>query len=135
MTAEELLAEVKALGVTVQVGGDVLQFRPGSRIPPPLVEELRAHKPELLELVCLQGWPPESLDCVRRFRQPHARLLPFIGRAVVTPQGRGKLLQVFTDLAAVALDREPDRAVFFLPSDLRPPGLAGRTGEPFEAVN
>jgi hypothetical protein len=135
MTAEELLAEVQALGVAVHADGDVLRFRPGSAIPPTLVEELRAHKPELLELVCLQGWPPESLDWVRRFRQPQARLFPFIGRAVVTPKGGGRLLQVFADMAAVVLDQEPDRAVFFLPSDIRPPGLAHLPGEPFETAS
>ena len=51
-------------------------------------------------------WPPESLDALRRFGQPHARLFPFLGRKVWTPEGAGTLLQVFADHVLVLLDSE-----------------------------
>jgi hypothetical protein len=135
MDAVELLEELTARHFRVEADGESLRVvGPRGSLSPDLDEEIRENKRELLVLAPLQGWPPESLDCVRRFRQPHARLFPFLGRAVITPQGRGMLLQVFTDLAAVALDQEPRRAVFFLPSDIRPPGLAVTPSAPFEAV-
>ena len=43
------------------------------------------------------AWPPASLDAERRFGQPHAKLFPFIGRKVRTPNGAGVLIQVFAD--------------------------------------
>jgi hypothetical protein len=134
VTAAEVLAELLSRRVELAVVGDRLRFRPVQAVTADLLAELREHKAEVVELVTLQCWPEESLDSVRRFRQPHARLFPFLGRAVATPQGPGKLLGVFADMAAVALDTEPARAVFFLPSDIRPPGLAHLPGEPFEAV-
>jgi hypothetical protein len=135
MSAEELLAEVDALGVTVRLDGDILRLRPGSAVPPGLVEALRAHKPELLELVLLRGWPEASRDAVRRFQVPEARLYPFLGEAVATRQGPGRLLQVFSDRAAVALDSDPGHVVYLLPSEVRPPGMAADPGVPFEAVH
>lgn len=135
MNAEELLAEVEALGVTVQSDGDHLRLRPGSAVPPALVEKIRAHKLELLELLGLRGWPETSRDCVRRFGQPHARLFPFLGRPVATPRGPGRLIQVFRDRAGVALDSDPDRVVYLLPSEVRPPEVVVDPGAPFEAVH
>lgn len=135
MSPDELLAEVQALGVSVRADGDVLRFQPASSLPPKLVEELRAHKPELLELVSLRNWPKASRDSVRRFGRPEARLYPFLGKQVATPLGHGRLEQAFPDRAAVALDTDPRRLVYVLPSEVRPPGLAHPPGEPFEAVN
>ena len=37
-----------------------------------------------------RDWPVESLDAVRRFGQPHAKLFPFIGRKVRTPANRDR---------------------------------------------
>lgn len=124
MTAEELLAEVEALGVIVTLDREELVLRPRSRLSPELVDRLREHKPELLDLVELRSWPAESQDAVRRFGQPCARLYPFIGRTILTPWGPGRLLQVFSERATVALATTPGRASFFPPSDLRPPGVA-----------
>lgn len=124
MTAEELLAEVESLGVVVTLDHRDLVLRPKSRLTPQLVERLRTHKPELLDLLELRTWPEASRDAVRRFGQSCARLYPFIGREVETPQGRGRLLQVLQERATVVLDVEPDRAKFFIPSEVRPPGVA-----------
>ena len=125
MRPEELLAEVEALGVVVTLDRQELVLRPKSRLTPELVEQLRAHRVELLEIVELRGWPDASRDAVRSFGHPCARLYPFLGRTIQTPQGPGRLLQVFPERATVVLDREPKRARFFLPSELRPPGVAG----------
>lgn len=135
MNAEDLLAEVEELGVTVDVDGDLLRFRPGSVIPPRLVEALRVHKPELLEIVSLRGWPQASHDAVRQSRAPEARLYPFVGKAVATPDGPGRLLAVFSDRAGVALDTEPERVAFLLPSEVLPPDLNPQPCRPFEAVH
>lgn len=128
MKAEELLAEVEALGVVVTLDPPDLVLRPKSRLTPQLVDQIRAHKPELLDLVELRSWPQASRDAVRRFGQSCARLYPFIGREVQTPLGRGRLLQVFHERATVVLDVEPSRASFFLPSEVRPPGVAVAPG-------
>lgn len=135
ITAEGLLAEVEALGVTVDLDGDVLTFRPGSVIPPHLVEELRGHKPELLELVTLRGWPEASRAAVRRHRRPEARLYPLVGHEVETPEGDGRLVAVFPDRAAVTLDYAPDRLVYLLPSEVLPQYFEDAPGQPFEAVH
>ena len=135
MNAEELLAEVEALGVTVHRDGDVLSLRPGSAVPPALVEELRAHKAELLELVDLRGWPEASRECVREFRLPEARLYPFLGNTVATPEGCGRLLEVLPGRAAVELDSEAGRVVFLLPSEVEPPGVAADPDHLSEAVH
>lgn len=123
MTAEELLAEVEALGVAVTLDRHELVLRPKSRLTPELVESLRAHKAELLDLVELQSWPEASREAVRLYRAPYARLYPFLGRTIQTPRGPGRLLQVFPERATVVLDDYPERASFFLPSELRPPGV------------
>jgi hypothetical protein len=99
------------------------------------VEELRAHKPELVELVALRGWPVASRECVRQFGRPEARLYPFLGKAVATPRGPGRLLQVFHDRAAMALDSAPGRVVYLLPSEVWPPGMAADPESPFETVH
>lgn len=71
-------------------------------------------------------WPPECLAAERLYHQPpvlvapHARLYPLIGRKVATPQGPGKLLQVFSDRAAVVLDADQGRVAFLAPEEIRP---------------
>jgi hypothetical protein len=67
-----------------------------------------------------QSWPPESLDAERRFAQPHAKLFPFLGRKVRTPDGPGTLLQVFADRVTVVLDSELHRCSFFAPGAIEP---------------
>lgn len=66
------------------------------------------------------SWSARSLDAERRFRQPHARLFPFLGRKVRTPAGPGTLLQVFGDRVTVLLDSELSKCVFFRPTEIEP---------------
>jgi hypothetical protein len=67
-----------------------------------------------------RDWPVESLDAVRRFGQPHAKLFPFIGRKVRTPAGPGTLLQVFSERVTVVLDSELSRCSVFQPGEIEP---------------
>ncbi|HVT16280.1 MAG TPA: hypothetical protein VHQ90_08915 [Thermoanaerobaculia bacterium] len=103
MHVEAILAELETRGVELRAAGDRLQFRPVEAVPPELVEEIRAHKAELLRRLppgavfsCFdrKGWPPESIDAEQRFGQWHARLYPFLGKTVATPAGPGRLVQV-----------------------------------------
>lgn len=130
MNAEELLAEVEALGVAVSLDREGILLRPRSLLTPELIEALRAHKEALRGLVELRGWPEASREAVRSFGLPHARLYPFIGRTVTTPDGPGTLLQVFSERAAVLFDDGAERRVFhYLPSELTPPtGAAAGAG-------
>ena len=65
-------------------------------------------------------WPPESLQYEARFSQPHAKLFPFLGRKVRTPNGPGTLVQVFADRVTVLLDAELSRCSFFPPIQIEP---------------
>lgn len=125
MNAEELLAEIEELGVAVTLERDGVLLRPGSRLTPELIDALRSCKGELRELIELRAWPESSRESVRSFGVPHARLYPFIGRTVATPDGPGTLLQVFSERATVQFDgREDRRVAHFLPSELAPPSVA-----------
>lgn len=135
MTAAEILSELEARQIELAVTGDRLRFRPAAAVPEDLLTELREHKAELIELVSLQGWPEESRDYVRRFRVPEARLYPFLGKLVATSLGRGRLLQVFPERAAVVLDTDPSRLTFLLPSEVRPPDLTAPVEGLFSPVH
>ncbi|HSL82534.1 MAG TPA: hypothetical protein VLF66_07130 [Thermoanaerobaculia bacterium] len=124
MRPSEILSELQARQVELVVVGDRLRFRPVTAVPEPLLEALRAHKAEVMDLVELQSWPEISRDAVLRFGKPCARLYPFLGREVETPRGRGRLLKVFAERVMVVLDTAPSQASFFLPSEVRPPGVA-----------
>jgi hypothetical protein len=66
-------------------------------------------------------WPSESLEAEYKFGAPSARLFPFIGRKVRTPQGPGVLLQVFRERCAVVLDSEAvQRMQFVKPDEIEP---------------
>ena len=132
MTPDEILSELEARRVELRVVGDRLRIRPVSRVPEFLLEELRSHKAEVVERVALRGWPEASRESVARHRRPEARLFPLLDRTVVTPLGRGRLVEVFPDRAGVHL---AGRVLVFLPSEVRPPGVETQTEEPFEAVH
>jgi hypothetical protein len=132
MTPDEILSELEARQVELRVVGDRLRIRPVSRVPEVLLKELRSHKAELVEMVSLRGWPEASRDCVQRFGRPEARLYPFLGRPVVTPEGRGRLVAVLPNW--VVVDRA-GRVGVFLPSEVRPQGVEGRPEDPFEPVH
>jgi hypothetical protein len=48
MDAQALLAELEARGIELRSAGDDLEVRPAAAVPPELLAELRAHKPEVL---------------------------------------------------------------------------------------
>ncbi len=64
--------------------------------------------------------PAEALDAERRFGHPHAKLFPYIGRKVRTPEGPGTLLQVFAERVTVLLDSELKKCAFFMPEQIEP---------------
>ena len=101
MSATELLRRVEKYGAHLGVEGGRVYVEPLSAIPSDLYEDLKSHKGELLTALTAGDWPPESLDCERRFGVPHARLFPLIGGTVETALGPGKLLQVLNGTAAV----------------------------------
>jgi TubC N-terminal docking domain len=129
MDAVELIHQLEARGAEMRILGDRLRVQPRSAVPEDLIEEIRKHKPEIMELLRSGGWPTECLESERRFGQPHARLFPLLGRRVATPKGRGRLLQVFASRAAVRLEHAPDILTFLLPEEVRPPGLGGSTAD------
>jgi hypothetical protein len=57
MNTEELLARVEALGVVVALDHDSLLLRPRSHLSPELIEALRAHKAEVVELLKARSGP------------------------------------------------------------------------------
>ena len=66
MTAAELLAQLRALGVSARLRGpDTIRLSPSDVIPPALLEAVRAAKPELILLLADQwAWsdePPVAL--------------------------------------------------------------------------
>ena len=61
MEATAILDKLHSLGIGVTVSGDKLLLEPGSSVPKELVEELKAHKPEVMGLLKLRGY---------RFRYP-----------------------------------------------------------------
>lgn len=64
-------------------------------------------------------WPKESLDAQYKYGCLAGRLYPFLRLEVLTPDGKGKLVQVFERRAAVVFDGE-DQARFFLPWEVLP---------------
>jgi len=64
--------------------------------------------------------PYASVDAEGRFAQPHAKLFPFLGRKVWTPQGPGTLIQVFADRCTVLLDLEVSKCARFAPAEIEP---------------
>lgn len=126
MDALELVTTLKARGATLLPRGDRLRIQPGSIVTPELAEQVREHKAEILALLEHDTWPAECREAERRFGQRHARLFPLLERTVETPQGPGRLVQVFADRAAVELSVQPGRVHHFLPDEIRPSGSVAR---------
>lgn len=72
MTATDVLARLRALGISVAADGDDLVLRPSSKLTPEMLALVRAHKPALLALLMPTGWstaypglipPGVCLDC------------------------------------------------------------------------
>lgn len=82
MDAAQVLARCSALGVQVEVAGDRLRLSPPSQVSPDLLEEVKAHKRELITYLSSgcrnpltphsaheHPWEcnPYSCDCYRLF--------------------------------------------------------------------
>ena len=125
MNAQQILAELEARNVVVVAAEDRLRFYPQSRVPTELLSELQVHKAEILSALQHSPatlWPPESLESERRFGCPEAWLFPFLEKRVLTPDGPGRLVQVFSERVAVILESNPSQLSFFVPSDIAPAG-------------
>ncbi len=61
-----------------------------------------------------------SVDREQLFGKSHARLFPYTGRKVRTPDVPGMLLQVFADRVTVVLDSEQSRCSFFPTVQIEP---------------
>jgi hypothetical protein len=145
MTAETLVAVLEQEGIRLRVEGERLKIEaPVNKVPSPeTIAGLRENKAAVVEYIRgrsrspgiqlssfpdpigrkpekLESWPPESFEAARRFMQPHAKLFPFIGRKVRTPDGPGTLIQVFADRVTVVLDSELSRCSFFVPRETKP---------------
>jgi hypothetical protein len=94
----------------------------GTTQPSKPSEPLTDPTPPLVAALDHRGnsWPPESVDAERRIAQPHAKLFPFIGRKVRTPDGPGTLIQVFAERVTVILDSELSKCAAFHPEEIEP---------------
>ena len=60
MDAAAILDRLRDLGISVEVADDRLRLAPGSRVPPELVDELKAHKQEII--LALKGYRQKYPD-------------------------------------------------------------------------
>jgi hypothetical protein len=60
MDAAAILDRLRDLGISVEVADDRLRLAPGSRVPPELVDELKAHKQEII--LALKGYQQKYPD-------------------------------------------------------------------------
>lgn len=118
MNALQLLARVEALGVVLRAEDRRLLYRPSGAVPAELRAQLRAHKDEILAWL---SSPVEAAD-----HRLGERLLP-VGEVVSTPRGRGRLVALLPEFAAVRLFDGPRCPVNFLPCEIEPP--RGASGE------
>ncbi len=147
MTTVELMAELELRGVTLSLKDNHLRVdAPRSSLTPAVRTALAQQKVQLMETLRSRAeglptsesdsvvvaakhpkketdWPKECIESRRRFGQPHAVLFPLIGRAVQTPQGRGRLFNVMSTkdgaIAGVVVEGE-DRVTFVSAADLKP---------------
>jgi hypothetical protein len=123
----QIVSRLKESGGTLALNGDRIRYSvpSGDTEAVALLAELRKHRDALRKLLRRRGsedrtCPPGSFEATRRFGQPHAKLLPFLGHKVRTPEGPGTLLQVFADRVTVLLDRDLKKCSFFSPSEIEP---------------
>lgn len=145
MTAETLVATLEQDGIRLRTEGGRLKLQaPADRVPgPDTIAGLREKKAAVLEYLRGRELPSEiqfvsfsapidrqtdklghrrraSTEVERRFGQPHAKLFPFIGRKVRTPEGPGTLIQVFADRVTVLLDSQVSNCAVFKPGEIEP---------------
>jgi hypothetical protein len=113
----------KELEAAIQVANQIFSrgYRPENSDPAePKVKVVSDKEPKSHDSIEPSCWPLESFEMEQRFREAHARLFPFIGRKVRTPEGPGTLLQVFAERVTVLLDSERDKCSFFTPTQIEP---------------
>jgi hypothetical protein len=114
----KIVSRLEESGGSLVLDGDRIRYRvpSGNAEVLGLLNELRKHRERVRALLRQRA----EEDCECRFRQPHAKLFPFLGRKVKTPAGHGTLIQVFAGRVTVLLDPERDRCRFFLPGEVQP---------------
>ena len=58
MTATQLMADLTGLGIQLVAHGDRLRYAPRSAVTPDLADQMKVHKPELLEMLRVDGNEP-----------------------------------------------------------------------------
>jgi hypothetical protein len=123
----EMVSRLEQSGGRLELDGDRIRYAipTGNSDARDMLRELRQHREAVKELLRqrveeYRPWPAASLDVERRFGQPHAKLFPFLGRKVRTPEGVGTLIQVFADRCTVVLDSQMCRRARFPPIDITP---------------
>ena len=115
MTVVEAVRTIKSVGGRVRPMGDFIRCRVPDPAPPLVdqaVEVLRQQKAEALRLLREPAWPAEAYAAQRHFGVPSAKLYPFLNRSVATPDGVGRLLQVFDDRVTVHFKGEVKTRMF-----------------------
>ena len=64
-TAAEVISTIQSLGIDLLADGDVLRFRPASRITASMLEQLCEHKREILSILQDQQYRPRSPTTIR----------------------------------------------------------------------
>ncbi len=120
MTTAEAIDELRRINAIRLADNARLQVRLPDPIPSnlePAVEAIRRHRAEAVRLLQTSAWPPECLAAERKFRIPAAKLYPLLNHRVLTPDGAGILLQVFSNCVAVHFRGEP-RTREFRPEEI-----------------
>lgn len=107
MNALEVLVELEALGVALQVDDRRLRYRPIHAVPTDLKEAMATHKDEILDWL---AWPTEAAF--------HAPGGPAVGNSVDTPLGDGRVVAVLPELIAVQLLDGKPKLSNFLPCEI-----------------
>ena len=123
-----IVSRLEQVGGKLLLTGDRIEYTipKSNQEAQALLAELRKHREGVTELLRQrthesgENWPPESQEAVRKFGQSHARLFPFIGHKVRTPEGPGTLIQVFAGQVTVLLDCELDKCAWFHPKEVTP---------------
>ncbi|MBI4376695.1 MAG: hypothetical protein HY549_09630 [Elusimicrobia bacterium] len=116
---------LRSLGYVLYVEDGAIRYKCANSCPPAqaaeLLADIRRRKAEVLAYLDI-SWPVESRECEAKFGQGPARLYPFLGKAVATPVGSGKLWQVGNHRVGVVLAQNPNKVTFMPWYDARPTG-------------
>ena len=85
MTSTEVLDRLHDLGIEVRLNGPKVVLRPGSKVPADLLDEVRAHKAEIIQELRQpygDGQPP-PLDRPPRTEQELRRLIDHLADPVI----------------------------------------------------